>query len=321
MGCSPTVLLVHRLPPENAGTSPELAGKIKSRLDQVDIVCADDHEDTVARVRSVDVLIEYGYDKQLYDFAENLQWIQSLSAGYDRYDLDYLREREVTLTTVSGVHAKPVAEHVIGSLLMFERGLYKAVERKNLSEWRRWQPDGLHNKTLAIIGVGSIGSELARIARAHGMDVVGTKRDPSQGGDELDEVYGSESFHTVLGMSDYVVSTCPLTDETQNLFDGQAFGSMDRDAIFVNVSRGGVVDQESLTIALQEGSIRGAALDVFEEEPLPSDSPLWNLSNVLITPHLAGGSSQYLDRVADIFAANYSQFVMGKEHAMKNRVI
>lgn len=321
MDQSLTVLLAHRLPPENGGTPSELKRKIESKLDQVELICSNDHQETVSHIQDADVLIEHGYDTQLFEYAEDLQWIQSLSAGYDRYDLEYLREHDIVLTTVSGVHAKPVADHVMGSVLLFERGLHRAIRRQNSSEWRRWQPDELSGKTLAVIGAGSIGTEIARRAKAFGMDVVGTKRDPSTGGEDLDEVYGPGSFHTVLGISDHVVATCPLTDKTRNLFDGQAFGSMDSDAIFVNVSRGDVVEQEALTRALQNAAIKGAVLDVAKEEPLPPNSPLWDLSNVLITPHLAGGSPRYIDRVAELFATNYSFFIAGEKDEMGNRVV
>jgi len=318
---APTVLLLHRFPPENRGNPADLEAAVTARLDDVDLLRARNHDDATDRVETADVVIEHGYGRELFERSSSLSWVQSLSAGYDRYDLEYFRDSGVALTTVSGVHANPIAEHVVGSLLAFERGVPRAVRQRERGEWRRWQPRELAGNTVGIVGVGAVGSRVAELADAHGLTVLGTKRDPTTGAGAVDELYGPAETHTVLGRADYVVVSCPLTDETRGLFDEDAFASMPRDAVFVNVARGGVVEQDALTAALQRGRIRGAVLDVFETEPLPAESPLWDLSNVLVTPHLAGGSPHYVDRVADLFADNYARFVAGEPESMRNRVV
>ncbi|MDY6817061.1 MAG: D-2-hydroxyacid dehydrogenase [Halobacteriales archaeon] len=321
MGDSPSVLLLHGFPPENRGGPAELETAIRSRLSEIELDRSRDHEDAIERIATADIVIEHGYGRELFEHGTHLQWIQSLSAGYDRYDLDFLETQNITLTTVSGVHANPIAEHVIGSLLAFEHGLDRAMRQQQRGEWQRWTPRELAGKTMGIIGVGAIGGRIAELASAHDLTVIGTKRDPTTGADPVDEIYGPEETHTVLGRADYVVIACPLTDATRGLIDREAFASMSRDAVFVNIARGEITDQAALVEMLQRGQIRGAVLDVFEEEPLPSESPLWSLSNVLLTPHLAGGSPRYVDRVADIFAANYRHYIDGEESLMQNRVV
>lgn len=318
---SPTVLLPHRVPPESEGSPADLMNAIECCLPDVELVLPRNHEDAVERIKTAEIIIEHGYDKVLFGKSRDLRWVQSLSAGHDRYDLTFFDEKDITLTTAAGVHAEPVAEHVIGSLLVFERGFHRAVRRQDRREWNRWTPREISGKTIAIIGVGSIGTRVAELANTHGLTVIGTKRDPTVEIDSVDELYSPGELHTILGLADYVVCTCPLTDETYELFDGLAFASMSSDALFVNVARGEVVDQSALTRALQNGEIRGAVLDVSHEEPLPQNSPLWSLSNVLITPHLAGGSPRNIDRVAAVFAENYRQFVDGEVESMQNRVV
>ncbi|MFB6299695.1 MAG: D-2-hydroxyacid dehydrogenase [Halobacteriales archaeon] len=318
---SPSVLLLHGFPPENRGGPADLETAIRSRLPEIDLERSRDHEDAIDRITTADVVIEHGYGRELFEHGEELSWIQSLSAGYDRYDLDFLEARNITLTTVSGVHANPIAEHVVGSLLAFEHGLDRALRQQRRSEWQRWTPNELTGKTMGIIGVGAIGGRIAELADAHDLTVIGTKRDPTTGSDEVEEIYGPDATHTVLGRSDYVVVACPLTEDTRGLIDAEAFASMSRDTVFVNIARGEIADQSALIEALQRGQIRGAILDVFEQEPLRSDSPLWDLSNVVMSPHLAGGSPRYVERVADIFAANYEHFIAGERTSMQNRVI
>jgi len=321
MADQPDVLLLQGFPPENRGGPADLAAAIRERVDGIRLERSRDHGDAVDRIRTADVVIEHGYGRALFEHAEQLEWIQSLSAGVDRYDLGYLEERGIALTSVAGVHADPIAEHVLGSLLSIERGLDRALRRAERSEWRRWTPRELSGKTMGIVGVGAVGDRIAELAGAHGLTVVGTKRDPTTGAEHADEIHGPEATHAVLGRADYAVLACPLTEETRGLLDERAFASMSRDAILVNVARGGVVDQDALVEALQRGQIRAAVLDVFETEPLDPDSPLWDLSNALVTPHLAGGSPRFVDRAAEIFATNYGRYLAGDLDRLENRVV
>jgi phosphoglycerate dehydrogenase-like enzyme len=153
------------------------------------------------------------------------------------------------------------------------------------------------------------------------MTVVGTKRDPSTAPEAVDEVHGPDGLFDVLDGADYVLLSCPLTPETRGLVGRRELGTMDGEAVLVNVARGEVVDQDALVYALQQGGIRGAALDVFEEEPLPGESPLWDLPNVVVTPHMAGSTPYKFERIADIFAENYEAFVDGRVEDLRNRVV
>jgi phosphoglycerate dehydrogenase-like enzyme len=317
----PDVLLLQNFPAENRGGPADLAAAIRDRLGSVRLDRARDHADAVERIETADVVVEHGYGRDLFERAERLEWVQSLSAGVDRYDLEFLEANGVVLTSAAGVHATPIAEHVLAFLLAVERGLDRALRQAERAEWRRWTPGELTGKTTAVLGVGAVGDRVAELASAHGMTVLGTKRDPSTGADNADEVYGPDETHAVLGRADYVVVACPLTEETRGLLDAAAFSSMSRDAVLVNVARGEVVVEDALVTALQRGQIRAAGLDVFEHEPLDPSSPLWDLSNALLTPHLAGGSPKFTERVADLFATNYERYVAGERDRMENRVV
>ncbi|WP_290814292.1 D-2-hydroxyacid dehydrogenase [Halovivax sp.] len=253
--------------------------------------------------------------------ADRLQWAQATSAGYDHYDLDALEESGIALTTAAGVHGQPIGEWVLGAMLGFERTLFEARERQRDGVWLRDGGGELGSKTVGIVGLGAIGGRVAELASAVGCDVIGTKRDPSTAPDAVDEAVPPAELDAVLHRSQYLVLACPLTDETRELIDAAAFETMPRDAVLVNVARGDVVDQDALVESLQQGRIGGAALDVFSTEPLPSDSPLWDLPNVLVTPHVAGSTPRYYDRVAEIFRENYERFVAGDRDGMRNRVV
>lgn len=180
--------------------------------------------------------------------------------------------------------------------------------------------DELAEKTLGIVGTGAIGGQIAKFASATGMRVIETKRNPTTAPDGVDVIYGPDGLYDMLIAADHVVLSCPLTEQTRGLIGSDEIGAMN-DAVLVNVARGAVVNQPELTMALQQRAIRGAALDVFETEPLPSESPLWNLSNVLITPHMAGDSPRKYDRTADVFVDNYEGFRNDDLEAMHNRVL
>lgn len=251
--------------------------------------------------------------------AEKLEWAQATSAGYDHYDLDTLEERGIALTTASGVHAQPISEQVLGAMLSFERGLLEARDRQSEGVWLAHEGTELGTKTVGVVGLGAIGGRVAELASAVGSWVVGTKRDPTDAPDVADEVYSPEEVAEVYRQVDYLVVACPLTDETRGLIDREAIETLSSEAVVVNIARGEVIDEEALVSALQGGRLGGAALDVFEEEPLPEGSPLWDLPNVLVTPHMAGSTPHYHDRVADIFERNLEAFLADEE--LENRIV
>jgi len=242
--------------------------------------------------------------------AENLSWMHTFSAGVDDAFFQSLLERGVRLTTSSGVQAEPIAQTVILYLLALSRDLPGWLEDQRERRWNPRDIRDLQGLSLGVVGLGPIGEASARLGQALGMNVTGFRRTPR----------GAEPCHT-LPMSaleaslpdfDAVVVAVPLTEETSNLFDASAFSCFKPGALFVNVARGGVVDENALVEALQSGRLGGAGLDVFSEEPLGRDSPLWHLPNVLITPHSAGTNPGNYDRATRIFIENLGRYVRGE---------
>ncbi|QCS44944.1 D-2-hydroxyacid dehydrogenase [Natrinema versiforme] len=312
------VLVLHQVP--HQGSPSDVASAISDRIESIEIETANDYNDALDRISRADIVVSRRLDSTLLESAEKLRWVQALSAGVGSYDLDQLQREDIVLTNASGVHSVPIAEQVLGYMLTFERNLHEGIRRQNAREWRHYRAGELRGKTVGIIGLGEIGQEIARVTDALGMTAIGTKRTPEELS-HVREVYGPDETLTVVGKADYVVIACPLTAETEGLIDGRALDSMKPDAVLVNVGRGKVVDEDALLYALRKGQIGGAALDVQAEEPLPTDSPLWNLSNVIITPHMAGATPHYWDRCAEIFAENYDRFTADKWEEMRNRIV
>ncbi len=248
--------------------------------------------------------------------AENLRWMHTFSAGVDDAFFGSLLKRGVRLTTSSGAQAEPIAQTAILYLLALSRDLPGWLEDQRA---RRWNPrsvrdlQGLH---LGVVGLGPIGEAVARLGLALGMRVTGLRRAPR--GDEPCETRPMAELDALLPEVDALVVAVPLTDATRNLFDAAAFSRLKPGALFVNIARGEVVDEEALVASLQEGRLGGAGLDVFRQEPLPAESPLWNLPNVLITPHSSGTSPGNLYRESQIFVDNLARYTRGD--ALRNEV-
>lgn len=312
------LLVLHQVP--HQGSPSDVAEAIRERISSIEVEVANDYSDALRRIPKADIVVSRRLDDTLVDAAENLRWVQALSAGVGSYDLDRLRQENIVLTNASGVHSVPIAEQVLGYMLLFERNIHKGIRQQEAREWRHYQAGELRNKTVGIIGVGEIGQEVARLTDALGMAVIGTKQTPEQV-PYVQEVYGPEETLTVVGKADYAIVTCPLTSETKGLITTNELASMKPDAVLVNVARGEIIDEDALLTALQKGHIGGAALDVQTVEPLPPQSPLWNLSNVIITPHMAGATPHYWDRCAEIFSNNYRVFNEDKLDNMRNRIV
>ncbi|KAA0911330.1 D-2-hydroxyacid dehydrogenase [Pusillimonas sp. ANT_WB101] len=236
-----------------------------------------------------------------------LQWIHFLSAGVDKiWDMPF-DKTQYHMSKSIGVHASTITEYVLGAILYILKGFGTFQQQQQRREWRRFQLDECYDKTLAIIGVGSIGVKLAELAKLMGMRVIGTvvtqRSIPG-----VDKVYSSNELDTVIAQADFVVLLAPLTAATQNLIDTKAFEAMKGSAWLINVARGELVDQSALINALLSKQIAGAVLDVFDEEPLVSTSKLWGMDNVLITPHVAGTTQHYMFRALEIFKDNYRSF-------------
>jgi phosphoglycerate dehydrogenase-like enzyme len=309
------------LVPHTMGTdrAEGLAAAVRERVD-ADVAVAHSAEKTREVLREVPVVVTYRFPTEWLRDAEGLRLVQTVSAGVDQLDLDAFARRDVGVSNSAGVHAEPIAEHVLCAMLFFERNLHRAVRNQARGAWERVEGGEIRGKTLGIVGVGSIGTRVAEYGAAVGMDVIGTKRDLEDAPEVLDEVLPADEYPTMLRRSDYVVLSCPLTEETEGLLGAAEFAQMGGDAVLINVARGGVCVEDELVEALQERTIRGAALDVFETEPLARNSPLWDLSNVLVTPHAAGSSPRKFDRWGELIVHNIEAIQRGDPAAVRNRV-
>jgi phosphoglycerate dehydrogenase-like enzyme len=227
-----------------------------------------------------------------------------------------LQDADVAVTTASGVYSGPLAEFAMMALLAHAKDLDRLRRDKAEKRWRQTTTGTLYGKTLCVVGVGSIGQAVAVRARPFGMRVVGVKRvvreDDAAWG-YADELYATRDLHQALREADYVVAALPGTPETQRLLNAEAIGAMKQGAYFVNVGRGKVVHEGALVEALKSGRLAGAALDVFEEEPLPEDSPLWELENVVVSPHSTDMvGAQINEHQADLFCENLRRYLNGK---------
>ncbi|OKP97062.1 D-2-hydroxyacid dehydrogenase [Paenibacillus sp. P46E] len=238
-----------------------------------------------------------------------LRWVQTWSAGVEKLPLEAMEDKGIFLTNASGVHAEPIAAVIFGFMLLFTRNLHTAV-RNQLN--RRWHSEGneseLTGKTAVIAGTGAIGSETARIAKAFRMKTVGVSRSGKQV-DSFDEVYTTSQLQDAVGQGDFIINTLPLTEETQQLFDAEIFSACKEGSYYINIGRGATTHTEALMEALNSGHLAGAGLDVFETEPLPQEHPLWGMEQVVITPHCAGATDRYADRLVDIFIENMKSYL------------
>lgn len=253
--------------------------------------------------------------------SEGLEWIHSIQAGVDRFPFEAFRERDVILTNSSGIHDDSVGEMVVGYMLMFARRLAQFTRQQPAHRWDRpdWdEPFTLVDQAVCIVGLGALGRGIAARADALGMVVSGVKRtvEPVP---HVETVYASSGLQEAIADVRFVAIATPLTDETHHLFSVQEFELMRDDAYLMNVARGAVVDEDALVEALRTDAIAGAGLDVFEEEPLPEDSPLWDMDEVIISPHAAGASEDYYRRVAAIVMDNVEHIATGE--ALRNRVV
>jgi phosphoglycerate dehydrogenase-like enzyme len=251
--------------------------------------------------------------------APRLRWVQITAAGVESLLDSELALSGVTLTTVSGIHAVPVGEYVIGAMLAFAKGLPGAMRAQAERSWRPYLAEELYGKTVGIVGLGAIGGFVAKLARADGMRVLAIRRSVRQravgheaGIADVDELLPPSDLPHLLSQADYVVIAVPLTPQSRGLIGERELRTMRPAARIINISRGAVIDEAALVRALKEGWIAGAALDVFQEEPLPPDSELWGMEKVILTPHISGGTPVYMERTVALFCDNLRRYLAGE---------
>ena len=274
-----------------------------------------------------DVMLTFRVPNDIATRAPGLKWIQLLSAGADHVLGGPLKGTRIPIATASGIHATPIAEYTLGSMLAYAHRIHLAIRAQVRREWMRSGAfmsgvDDIRGQTIGIIGYGSIGRETARLAAAFGMKVVALKRNPSEHvdtgwcppglGDPEGKIparyFGPDEREAILRESDYISVTLPLTDHTRKFIGEREFAAMKPGAYLVNIGRGAVIHEHAMATALTAGKIGGAGLDVFEHEPLEASSPLWDLENVILTPHVSGANRGYMDKACELFAENLKRF-------------
>jgi phosphoglycerate dehydrogenase-like enzyme len=292
----------------------EQLGQIQSAAPEMQIRMTRDPDEMETILDDVEIVVG-GLPHHLLAKAHNLRWLQQWGAGADwLMRTPQALEHSFVLTSASGVHAIPISEQIIGYLLAFARGLHRAVCAQVKRQWHRETKSSLFElagKTMALIGVGAIGGRTAEIAVALEMRVLGVRRDPELQMPNVTAMYNPGQLLEVLPQADFVVLTVPLTPETQGMIGERELRAMKSTAYLVNIGRGATIDQDALVRALQEGWIAGAGLDVFTPEPLPPDSPLWEMENVIITGHYAGMTPEYDTRALEILLDNLQRYRTG----------
>lgn len=286
---------------------------IKKVVPKASVVVANNTSKDISQQSDADIIISSGFQKEWLNSFKNLQWVQVTSAGVNALPGE-LFDSKILITNASGVHPIPIAEQVFGYMLIFSRQLH--VFHQAQIEKGEWMTSAqspsiteLSGKTLGIIGLGRIGERVAQLGKAFEMNILAIVRDDRKKVKNIDTLYTLKRLDMVIKQSDYIVNCLPSTSETQHLFTAKQFKTMKSSAYFINIGRGDTVVETDLVDALKSNRIAGAGLDVFETEPLPSSSPLWKLSNVIITPHTAGWTPSYMDRVIDIFCNNLQAFL------------
>jgi phosphoglycerate dehydrogenase-like enzyme len=294
----------------------EWQAQVQAAAPDMDILVTRDRDRIEAVVEEIEIAA-LSFPHDLLPSARSLRWFQLWSAGADWL----LRHPEVvdldfTLTNTAGMHAIQISEHIFGFLLTFARKLHLATQAQAR---HKWIPQGEHSglfelagKTMVMIGIGAIGARTAQVAAAFEMRVLGVRRNPKNSVPSVEAMFGPGQLLNVLPQADFVVLAAPLTHETRGMIGERDLQAIKPTAYLINVGRGPIVDERALTQALQEGWIAGAGLDVFEEEPLPQDSPLWDADNVIITSHYAGITPHYDARAMAIFVDNLQRYQTGQ---------
>jgi len=313
-----SLLILLAIPPE---TATRYYSRLRTTFPQLAIHLVDHHSKVGPYIGKADILMTFGpmvTDQVVHD-AANLKWIQALGTGVDNLvDLPSLR-RDVIVTNIQGIHGAPMSEAAIMAMLALSRDLPRAVRNQDRHLWERWPASLLDGKKLGILGIGLIAEALAPKCKALGMTVAGitsVKRTVSG----FDRVYGRDELIAAVRDLDYLVALTPYSHATRHIVNTAIFSAMKPTSYFINLARGGVIDEEALIKALKEGQIAGAALDVFKDEPLPQEHPFWSMKNVIVTAHLGGFYDGYADHALPVVEENIRRFLSGDTMNMINTV-
>lgn len=269
----------------------------------------------VTDLSQIEILFTYGKEIKLETFKEmtNLKWIQLSSTGFDHLPKEYMNDRGIKVTTSKGAHAEPIAEYAFSTMLYFSRKIDRFLELQKNRKWDRLDfPTELAGSTLVILGMGYIGKEIARKARAFNIHTVGVNRSGAQS-EYFNETYRMDQLEEILPKADYLILTLPLTSETYHVIGQEQLYLLKPTSVVINIGRGELMDEAAAIEVLETNRIRGMAMDVFHQEPLPENSPLWDLKGLLLTPHMAAMTDRFLDRSIDRLIINYQHYRNGEK--------
>jgi phosphoglycerate dehydrogenase-like enzyme len=292
--------------------------RVERRFAGVRLVSIEDAADLPAALADAEVFVGFTFPRQHFAAARRLRWVQSASAGIEANLFPEMVASDVVLTNGAGLHSLSIPEHVLAQMLVLARNFHEAARLQAARQWNRFQCIAfgggvreLCGSRLAILGAGAIGRSLAQKAAALGQHVRVLRRDASRPVPGA-EVCGPEALDELLRWADFVVLALPLTPATRGLIGERALAAMKSDAYLINVGRGELIDEAALVRALERGAIAGAALDVFQQEPLPPEHPFWGLPNAVLTPHVSGYTPNYFRKVLDLFEENLERFRDGR---------
>jgi phosphoglycerate dehydrogenase-like enzyme len=298
----------------------DLSDELAARFPCLDVVSV--ASDTEARVHwpTIEILVTLGHlmTREQVHAMPRLRWVQSLLAGVESLQ-EILAGTKILLTSASGIHGPQAAELVMTHMHVLSKDVGRLLDSKRERDWRPFTPRVLAHQTAAIVGLGVIGSATARLCAAHGMRVVGIS-DHVVRAECVERIFRRAELAEAVKEADFLVLALSYTPDVRHIINTGILARMKPTAYLINVSRGAVVDEEALIQALRCGAIAGAGLDVFSREPLPPDSPLWSLENVFVTPHVAGQSERYGERVLTVIDPNMRAYLAGDVAAMRNRV-
>lgn len=300
--------------------SDSAVDQLRKTFPNISFVKAGDQQQLLREMEGAEIFFGYDLNPEALASAKQLKWIHAPAANVYQFIRPDIRERKITLTNARGMHATVISEQVIGSMLVFSRRFmdcWKFQQEHHYSqpELLSAQPplSELHGKTIVILGLGSIGREIARLSKAFGMRVIASKKNIQGSYGNVDMLYSSAEFRKALPEADYLVISMARTPDTDSLLGQQELSMLKTECVIVNIARAKIIDQQALLRVLKEKKIRGAALDVFEQEPLPTNSELYTLPNVFLTPHTAGvATREHWPRMIRLFTENLHRYLSGQ---------
>jgi len=295
---------------------------LREKFPDVEVQVVDHHAKATACIADKDVLVTFGpmLHDDVFKAAKKLRWVQALGTGVDGIVERPSLAKHIIVTKMHGFHGVPVSEAALMAMLALARDLPRAVRSQAARRWDRFPARTLDGKTVGILGVGAIAETLGPMCKAFGMRVLGISGSPRVV-PGFDEIFHRSDLARVAAEVDYLVLLAPLSEETRGIVNAQVLSAMKRSAFLVNLARGGVVNEDDLINHLRQGRIAGAALDVFAKEPLPHDSPFWELPNVLVTPHAGGFFDDYPKHALPVIEENLRRFLAGDTANMLNLVV